>query len=145
MIRTALDVSDMLKDEKDIAVINARFVKPVDLDTIEYCFGNYRNIIVVEEAAANGGLGQAIGGYLATRGFRGRFESFAIPDEFIHHGNRMILLAEIGLTAENLADFIRKLNATRRTFLQKITFRKAAPTENPSRVSNGIQQKHFLK
>lgn len=146
MVTIAREVAEILKEERELAIINARFVKPLDYDTLEYCLETYRNIITVEEAAAGGGLGQAVGGYLATRGFRGRFESFAIPDEFIHHGNRKILLEDIGLTADAVAEFVRKFQSPRRTFLQKITFRKGAAAELPARVAgNGVQQKHLFK
>ncbi|MEP0827147.1 MAG: 1-deoxy-D-xylulose-5-phosphate synthase [bacterium] len=146
MITIAREVTEILKEEKELAIINARFIKPLDYDTLEYCLETYRNIITVEEAAAGGGLGQAVGSYLAMRGFRGRFESFAIPDEFIHHGNRKILLEDIGLTADAVVESVRKFQSPRRTFLQKITFRKGPAAELPARAAgNGVQQKHLFK
>jgi len=115
------------------------------MEMLEQCIEEYRSIVVLEEAAANGGLGQAIGNFLVTHNYRGKFDSFSIPDDFIHHGNRKQLLADIGLTTENLKEFMKGQTLPKRTFLQKITFRKGVSADIPSRIANGTQQKHLLK
>ncbi|MCX6826643.1 MAG: hypothetical protein NTV06_05180 [candidate division Zixibacteria bacterium] len=82
------------------------------------------SVITIEENSAFGGLGQMVAAYLATKSFKGKFHSFAIPDQFIQHGHRDILLSQIGLTVEDLVEYIGKLHSVRRTFLQKITGHK---------------------
>jgi 1-deoxy-D-xylulose-5-phosphate synthase len=149
MVGTALQAYEMLKDEKEIAVVNARFIKPPDIDFLNYCIEAYGHIITIEENNAPGGLGQMVGSYLSTRGFKGKFQPFAIPDQFVPHGHRDILLADIGLNADNLVDYIRRQNGARRTFLQKITFRRGeyrkATVEPEEPIANSGSGKHFLK
>ncbi len=146
MVDTALRVYDALKEEREISVINARFVKPMDLEMLQHLLENVRNIYTLEENAALGGLGQMVGSYLEQNGFKGKFYSFAIPDNFVTHGHRDILLKEVGLDVESICDQIRRLNGVKRTFLQKITFRKAEtrPAERNA-SADGTQGKHFSK
>ncbi|MCX6828125.1 MAG: 1-deoxy-D-xylulose-5-phosphate synthase [candidate division Zixibacteria bacterium] len=149
MVETALKAHEVLKGEKEFAIVNARFIKPLDIDFLNYCMDTYKSIITIEENSAVGGLGQMVGSYLEANGFKGRFLSFAIPDNFIHHGHRNKLLAEIGLDTDTLVEALRKIDSVKRTFLQKITFRKIdyrksqALTGEPA--ANGTSGKHYIK
>jgi len=124
MVDVALKVHEALKGTREVAVINARFVKPFDDEMLDDCIASCKEIITVEENSYIGGLGQRIGGYLSEGGFKGGFHAFAIPDEFIGQGSREILLDEIGLNVENLVEYIESLYSDSRTFLQKLTLRK---------------------
>jgi 1-deoxy-D-xylulose-5-phosphate synthase len=147
MVDIALKAYQILKDERDLTIVNARFIKPLDYEFMDYCLTSYKNIVTIEENSGIGGLGQMIGSYLGTNGYKGKFHSFAIPDKFIPHGNREILLADIGLDEETLVDYIRWLNGSKRTFLQKITFRRSEfrrPTI-VNQMNNGTNGKTYLK
>lgn len=124
MVDVALKAHEILKDVKDISVINARFVKPLDTEMLDFCMHYYKNIITIEENSYMGGLGQMTGSYLSEHGFKGGFHTLAIPDTFITHGSRTILLEEVGLSVDNLVSHVQKLHSDRRTILQKISFRK---------------------
>ena len=134
MVQTALAVADELEKEYPLTVVNARFIKPLDHDMLESCLP-YHHIITLEENSLIGGMGQQVGNFLNARGYQGEFEIFAIPDKFIPHGNRSILLDQIGLTPESIARHLRQLLGTRRTFLQRVTFRKAE--KNHTRATTG--------
>ncbi len=124
MVETALKCSELLKDERDFTIINARFIKPLDTKTLDKCMSRFDDITVLEENSAAGGLGQIIAHYLLSRGYSGSFYSFAIPDKFVTHGSRAILLKEIGLDVESIAKFLGNNGHEPRTLLQKLTFRK---------------------
>jgi len=124
MVDTALKVHDILKDEIDISVINARFVKPLDCRLLDECAAGFRNIITLEENSFSGGIGQKISSYLTTNGFRGRFMSLAIPDKFIAHGRRADLLAEMGLDAESVAARIREFSVADGFFRGGLSLKK---------------------
>jgi 1-deoxy-D-xylulose-5-phosphate synthase len=143
MVETALKASDILRDEKEISIVNARFIKPFDNEFLNYCLETYKNVITIEENSVMGGLGMMVGNYFGVNGYKGKFVPMAIPDRFIQHGGRERLLADIGLEVDGLVDAIRKLNGGKRTFLQKITFRKAEAM--PERVANGTSGKHYPK
>ncbi len=108
MVETAKEVHKTLKDKYQIAVINARFVKPLNMEMLEFCQRKYKNIITLEENALPGGLGQAIGAYLKENDYSGGFHALGLPDKFVTHGNRAILLSEIGLDAVGVIKYIEK-------------------------------------
>ena len=116
MVRTALEVAESLKSEGlNLAVVNARFVKPLDLKLLEKLAGSSSLILTAEEGAIRGGFGQAVAEYLLTRQFAGRFRALGIPDSFITHGSRSQLLRDVNLDSQGIAqavmDEIEKLVA----------------------------------
>jgi 1-deoxy-D-xylulose-5-phosphate synthase len=95
-----------------MGVINARFVKPLDKDTILRAVETLPLVVTVEEGTLEGGFGSAVleaanAAGLDTRNIIRR----GIPDQFIEHGERNELLADLGLTAEGLADVVREHHA----------------------------------
>ncbi len=111
MVESTLRAHEMLEGGIDFAIINARFAKPLDIEKLESCMAEYKNIIVVEENIATGGLGQMIGSYLSKNGYKGNFASIAIPDRFVTHGKRGLLLKEIGLDTDSLVRKIREIHS----------------------------------
>ncbi|MCP4685191.1 MAG: 1-deoxy-D-xylulose-5-phosphate synthase [bacterium] len=98
-------------DERGIhaAIVNARFVKPLDLKVLEEVRKNARVIVTAEDGALRGGFGQAVAEYLLARGYKGKFLAKAIPDRFVTHGGRNDLLKEINLDAASIAEAIVEL------------------------------------
>jgi len=116
MVRTALEVAESLKTEGlNLAVVNARFVKPLDLKLLEKLAGSSSLILTAEEGAIRGGFGQAVAEYLLTRQFAGRFRTLGIPDSFVTHGSRSQLLRDVNLDSQGITqtvmDEIEKLVA----------------------------------
>ncbi len=99
-----------LRDEGlSVGVINARFVKPLDRDTIFKAIENLPLVVTVEEGTVEGGFGSAVleaanAAGLDTRNVVRR----GLPDRFIEHGERGELLAEVGLDLAGLMDTMRK-------------------------------------
>ncbi len=96
-----------------MGVINARFVKPLDKDIILRAVETLPLVVTVEEGTLEGGFGSAVleaanAAGLDTRNIIRR----GIPDQFIEHGERHELLADLGLTAEGLADVVREHHST---------------------------------
>ncbi|MCP4705895.1 MAG: 1-deoxy-D-xylulose-5-phosphate synthase [candidate division Zixibacteria bacterium] len=108
MVEIARKVHETMKDKYKVAVINARFVKPLNIEMLDFCQKNYKNIITMEENTILGGLGQTIGAYLKERNYSGHFHSFALPDKFVTHGNVAILLAELGLDVNGVVKYIEE-------------------------------------
>jgi 1-deoxy-D-xylulose-5-phosphate synthase len=99
-----------LKEEGlDFGVINARFVKPLDRETILNAVETLPLVVTVEEGTVEGGFGSAVleaanAAGLETRNIVRR----GILDRFIEHGERGELLADLGLDADGLADAVRR-------------------------------------
>jgi len=103
MVPVALEAAAVLKDNGvSAAVINARFIKPLDEECITRFALRTRRIITMEEHVLAGGFGSAVLELLAARGLRNiQVVRMGIPDAFIEHGPRGRLLALCGLTVEH--------------------------------------------
>ncbi len=87
-------------------VVNMRFAKPLDKELLLKHAATYRCIVTLEEGVLSGGVGSGILELLNTEGLLGtscRVLTLGIPDSFIVHGDKEILLREIGLDAESVA------------------------------------------
>lgn len=87
----------------DVGVINARFAKPLDTETILKAVTDCGFVITVEESTLCGGFGSAVLEAANDAGLRtDHIKRLGIPDRFIEHGERAELLAEIGLDVDGL-------------------------------------------
>ena len=88
--------------ELDATVANMRFVKPLDGALIESLAADHELLVSLEDNAAMGGAGSAVGEYLASRGLGIPLLQLGIPDRFVGHGSREELLAACGLDAAGI-------------------------------------------
>ena len=73
----------------DAAVVNARFVKPLDKQLLREILIRVPNVITVEDHATAGGFGSAILEFLAEEGVSGgQIRRLGVPDRFIPHGTQ---------------------------------------------------------
>ncbi|MEM9351647.1 MAG: 1-deoxy-D-xylulose-5-phosphate synthase [Planctomycetota bacterium] len=86
-----------------IRVINARFIKPLDAETILKAIEECGFTFTVEEAALAGGFGSAVLEAAADAGVdASRLRRLGIPDHFVEHGEREELLADMGMSPEGI-------------------------------------------
>jgi 1-deoxy-D-xylulose-5-phosphate synthase len=118
-----------------VGVVNARFVTPLDHQTLLRAVRECPWVVTVEEGALLGGFGSAVLEAASDAGLdSSRVRRLGIPDRFIEHGGREELLAELGLSAAGIAQSCRLLAA-------EPIARKNAPAargwakERPSRMS----------
>ncbi len=99
MLGTCLSVADEMRHQGiDAGVINARFVKPLDTETILRAVAEVPVVVTVEEGALAGGFGSAVLEAANEAGLDTRcVHRLGIPDRFIEHGERKELLADLGL------------------------------------------------
>nr|WP_068785399.1 1-deoxy-D-xylulose-5-phosphate synthase [Paenibacillus phocaensis] len=121
MVQVAEAAAEMLKREGvSAAVVNARFLKPLDGDMLDRLAEGSGKMIVLEEASQAGGLGSAILEHYAERGIHGLdIHLMGIPDRFIEHGSIKEQLEEVGLTAENVVLEVQKLRGNSHLTLGK--------------------------
>jgi 1-deoxy-D-xylulose-5-phosphate synthase len=90
-------------DGLDVGVINARFAKPLDTETILRAVEDCGFVITVEEGTLCGGFGSAVLEAANDAGLRtDHIKRLGIPDRFIEHGERAELLADVGLDVDGL-------------------------------------------
>lgn len=106
-----LRAADLLAAEGlDVAVVNARFVKPLDGETVTRLVRDWPFVVTIEEGALLGGFGSAVLEAAADAGLdASRVRRLGLPDRFIEHGERAELLAELGLDARGIAKTCRAL------------------------------------
>jgi 1-deoxy-D-xylulose-5-phosphate synthase len=94
----------------DVGVINARFAKPLDTETIFRALDECAFVVVVEEGTILGGFGAAVLEAANAAGLRtDHLRCLGIPDRFIEHGERDELLMDLGLDANGLTATARAL------------------------------------
>lgn len=113
MFPTCVTAAERLRAEGlDIGVINARFIKPIDIETIGRAIQEAPFVITMEENNLPGGFGSAVLEAANAQGLRtDHIRVLALPDQFAEHGERDDLLADCGLDAEGLVATIRELTS----------------------------------
>ncbi|MGI8905586.1 MAG: 1-deoxy-D-xylulose-5-phosphate synthase [Candidatus Sumerlaeaceae bacterium] len=90
------------------AVINARFVKPLDVEMIREVAIRYPILISVEDGAATGGFGSAVNEALVAQGLPGHCIILGTPDFFIEHGDQPSQQDEAGISPAKIAERVRE-------------------------------------
>jgi len=104
-VHPALEAAKLLKEKGiDAAVVNARFVKPLDEELILAQAEKTGCLVTVEENALQGGFGSAVLELLSDRGVTGvRVKRLGIPDKFIEQGSQSQLRADLGIDGPGIA------------------------------------------
>lgn len=111
-VERAQAVSNMLK-EKDIdaEVINVRFLKPLDKETIKTSIEKTKRIITIEDGTIINGLGTAVKELIVDENLENiEIKSYAYPDNFIQHGTVDELEKLYGQDVQNIVKDILNSN-----------------------------------
>ncbi len=104
----------------DVAVINPRFVKPIDDELIAQYARRTGAILTVEDHVGPGGFGSAVLDVLANHALTGvSVIRHALPDDIIEHRAQNLLRRDFGLDEAGITDKIRELYALRQRDLAK--------------------------
>lgn len=105
MVYPALEAIEILEKEGlSGMLINARFVKPLDIALFKALGAKTKFIFTVEEGILDGGFGSAVNEIINNR-----LTKIALPANFIPQGSRDILLDKYGLTANGIANKIKEV------------------------------------
>ena len=99
----ALEAADTL----DATVIDMRWVKPLDEDTLRQ-HADAKLIVTVEEHQRMGGAGSAVGEFYVDQGLSVALLSLGLPDRFEAHGKPEAMLERVGLDARGITAAILK-------------------------------------
>ena len=105
MVERAMEVSNLLKEQNvDCEVINARFLKPLDYNTIEKSIRKTRNVITIEDGILRGGLATSVAELINECRIEDVFvKGYGYEDTFVSHGSVSELEKLNGLDAENIS------------------------------------------
>jgi 1-deoxy-D-xylulose-5-phosphate synthase len=103
MVLPALEVANQLAAEGiDATVVNCRFIKPMDEETLAWVSAQHDAVITIEEGTVVNGFGAAVAARIDLP-----VEIMGVPDVVIQHANRDQQLAEVGLDKASIAERIR--------------------------------------
>ena len=106
MVSAALKVSEkLLAEGLQVGVVNMRFAKPMDEELLAEHAKKYPKLITLEEGVLAGGVGAGVLELLNSKGLLKETEvlTLGIPDDFVPHGDRKLLLKDIELDEEAIA------------------------------------------
>ncbi len=112
MVLASIEAAESLAaDGIRCTVVNCRFLKPYDRDTLEEMVRSHPAVLTVEEGQVANGFGAYMAREIDALDLDRppRVAALGLPDGFIEHGSREELLAEVGLDAAGVAERIRKL------------------------------------
>jgi 1-deoxy-D-xylulose-5-phosphate synthase len=115
-VEVALQAAEVLETEGiSMAVIDARFIKPLDRELIiaEACRTGV--LVTAEENALQGGFGSAVLEFLADEGLNVRMLRFGIPDLFVEQGSQAQLRQRLGLDSTGMICKILEFMAVSQT------------------------------
>lgn len=110
MVQFAIMAKEILKESNiNPTIINATFIKPLDIEMLNTLMDNNYNIVTVEDNMENGGLGSMISCYLNSCNYNGKIKILAYKDKFIEQGSVDIIYNENGLDKEGIAKAVLEL------------------------------------
>ncbi len=110
-VQAALEAADRLESKGiDAAVLNARFVKPLDQELILSWAKKVGRIITIEENVLQGGFGSAVLEMFQEASYFPRaFVRKGLPDAFVQHGSQSRLRNLHGIDAEGIEQAAEEL------------------------------------
>lgn len=103
MVGRAEEVASLLP-EKSVEIINARFLKPLDEESILNSIRKTGNCITIEDNLLKGGLGSAVVEAVNKSDIQdAKIKNFGYDDTFVEHGTVKELEDKYGLSAEKIS------------------------------------------
>jgi 1-deoxy-D-xylulose-5-phosphate synthase len=113
MAAVGLQAAERLADQGiGVTVVDPRWLKPVDPALAQAAAG-HRLVVTIEDSGTAGGFGDAVARALREAGTDTPVRTFGLPQEFLAHGERAEILADAGLTPQQLALAITEAVASR--------------------------------
>lgn len=103
MVKIAENVRESLREQGySVSLINARFVKPIDVEAVMEACDTHELIVTMEENVTSGGFGEKVLETIKENNRENPFLNISIPDQFVEHGSVDRLLAELSMDTEGI-------------------------------------------
>ncbi len=90
-------------------VVNCQFIKPMDIAYLKSALKKFKVIVTIEEGVIKGGFGEGVISWMSEHGYTGRMMRIGLPDSYVEHGPRNVLLQNLGLNTDGLVNTVSKL------------------------------------
>jgi 1-deoxy-D-xylulose-5-phosphate synthase len=110
MVYPALMAASQL-EQQDISceVVNCRFIKPMDLQILTNLTMRFTSFLVIEEGVHIGGFGEGISSCFSGKSGDYNVHLLGLPDSFVEHGPRDILLNDLGLSENGIISVVKEI------------------------------------
>lgn len=110
MVKMAEEVQKQLKERMDMdaALVNARFVKPIDEELLRSFADTYELVVTLEENVKDGGFGERVLAFAEEEDLPFGVEIITLPDRFIPHGSVSYQMKQVGFTPEDICGRIEE-------------------------------------
>jgi 1-deoxy-D-xylulose-5-phosphate synthase len=116
MFEVAVEAAHKIEEQGiSVALINPRWIKPLDTGTLEFFARGCEVICTIEDHVLHNGFGSAVMEHLHEQMINTPVVRIGWPDHFIEHGTIPILRKKHGLTADALVEKVLPLLKQKRT------------------------------
>lgn len=110
MLSTGEHLRNKLKKEGiSVSLVNLRFMKPLDLETLDKIASKHNIIVTMEENVLNGGIGLKISDYINSKYVNKKILHIGIDDKYVEHGDVSLLKKDLGLDSLSIYLKIKEL------------------------------------
>ena len=90
-------------------VVSCQFIKPMDEAYLQTVAEKFKAVVTIEEGVIKGGFGDGVLSWLSENGYKGSTKRLGLPDNFVEHGPRNLLLQNLDLGVNGLVNAVSKL------------------------------------
>lgn len=143
MVKMAEEVQKQLKERMDMdaALVNARFVKPIDEELLRSFADTYELVVTLEENVKDGGFGERVLAFAEEEDLPFGVEIIALPDRFIPHGSVSYQMKQVGFTPEDICGRIEDTTENRGRKKDEKTIRCITGRTGPCHIA-GKSESH---
>ena len=98
---------NLKKENINLGIINARYIKPIDYDMYKKVLKKYKKIYIYEEVTKINSLGEYLVNIANDNHYQGDIKIFAIKDEFIPHGKKSDIIKLLQLDIDSITNKIK--------------------------------------
>lgn len=110
MFELAVEAANKLQEMGiSVALINPRWIKPIDTGTLEFFARGTEVIVTIEDHVLHNGFGCAVMEHLYSQGIHTPVVRIGWPDQFVEHGSIPVLRQKHGLTSDALVEKVLPL------------------------------------
>jgi len=103
LLKAALAAAEKL----DATVVDMRFVKPLDVESLQQLAQTHALLVTIEENVIKGGAGSGVNEFLQAHALQVPVLNLGLPDTFLEHGRASDMLAACGLDSNGIEASIR--------------------------------------